>query len=262
MKTIKFEKEGAVAKITLNRPESLNAINLTLGDELLRTITDIAHDETIRAVIITGQGKKAFCAGGDVNEMLESKGKRPPTLFKKLTHNVHAVVSGITRMKKPVICGVNGVAAGAGFSLAIACDIVIASERARFTFAYPHIGLSPDGGATLFLSRLVGLRKAIELYYENPIINSEEALEIGLINQVVPDDELDERVKSHAEMLASGPTYAFGRTKRLFHGGLVNSLETHLEEERQAIADCSDTEDFQSGVSAFANKTKPEFSGK
>jgi len=183
-------------------------------------------------------------------------------LVKELTTYLHGAVSRLTRSAKPVIMAVNGVAAGGGFSFALSGDLVVAAESARFTMAYAKIAATPDGSSSYFLPRLVGLRRALELYLTNRVLSAREALEWGLITRVVPDAELRSAVDALARELAAGPTLAIGGAKRLFHQSTWESLETQMELEAQAIAASGHTEDFRAGVTAFANKQTPTFHGR
>jgi 2-(1,2-epoxy-1,2-dihydrophenyl)acetyl-CoA isomerase len=258
-KTVTLEKAAGVATITLNRPDVFNALDLALGRELFSVVLEVDEDPTIRCVVITGAGK-AFCGGGDVKEFTENL-PRVGVLIKELTTYVHGAVSRLVRSPKPVITAVNGVAAGGGFSLALAGDLVLAAESARFTLAYARIGATPDGSSSYWLPRLVGLRRAIELFYTNRVLTAAEALEWGLITRVVPDGELQGAVSRLAGELAQGPTRALGRGKLLFHSATTESLETQMELESQWIAASGHTEDFAEGVRAFVEKRSPRFSG-
>src|SRR3989441_753283 len=211
----------------LNRPDALNALNLALGRELFHAALDVDDDPSVRCVVITGAGK-AFCAGGDVKDFADNL-PRIGALVKELTTYLHGTVSRLARSDKPVIMAVNGVAAGGGFSFALSGDLVIAAESARFTMAYSKIAATPDGSSSYFLPRLVGLRRAMELYFTNRVLSAREALEWGLVTRVVPDAELANAVHALARELAQGPSKAFGGAKRLFHHSTWESLETQME---------------------------------
>ncbi|HEY4658715.1 MAG TPA: enoyl-CoA hydratase-related protein [Gemmatimonadaceae bacterium] len=258
--TLTLQRKDGVATITLNRPDAFNALNLQLGRELFHAALEVDEDPGVRCVVVTGAGK-AFCAGGDVKDFADNL-PRFGVLVKELTTYFHGAVSRLCRSDKPVIMAVNGVAAGGGFSFALAGDLVIAAESARFTMAYAKIAATPDGSSSYSLPRLVGLRRAMELYFTNRVLSAREALEWGLVTRVVPDAELGTAVDGLARELAQGPTKAFGRAKRLFHQSTWESLETQMELEAQAIARSGRTEDFASGVTAFANKTAPSFRGR
>jgi 2-(1,2-epoxy-1,2-dihydrophenyl)acetyl-CoA isomerase len=255
-----LEKAAQVATITLNRPEALNALDLALGRELFHAALDVDEDPGVRCVVITGAGK-AFCAGGDVKGFADNL-PRIGVLIKELTTYLHGAVSRLCRSDKPVIMAVNGVAAGGGFSFALSGDLVVAAESARFTMAYSRIAATPDGSSSYFLPRLIGLRRAMELYVSNRVLSAREAFEWGLVTRVVPDAEFKTAVGALARELAQGPTKAFGAAKRLLHQSTWESLETQMELEAQAIAASGRTRDFAVGVTAFANKQTPTFEGR
>ncbi|MFQ5925514.1 MAG: enoyl-CoA hydratase/isomerase family protein [Dehalococcoidia bacterium] len=255
-----YEKRDQVATITLNRPQSLNALDPAMGQELVDCLIRCSEDADCRALILTGAGR-AFCAGGDVKDMRASMEDSPQLLLKRLTIQFHTIVSDIRRMNKPVIAAVKGVASGAGFPLALACDLVIAAEGTRFNAAYVLIGLSPDGGLTYFLPRLVGLQRASQLFFSGDVVDAERGLEMGFVNQVVKEEELMEVAYALASRLASAPTLAIAEAKQLINCSLSESLESQLENERQAIARSAGTEDFKEGISAFFEKRKASFKG-
>jgi 2-(1,2-epoxy-1,2-dihydrophenyl)acetyl-CoA isomerase len=254
------ERAAQVATITLNRPEALNALDLALGRELFHATLEVDEDPGIRCVVVTGAGT-AFCAGGDVKGFADNL-PRIGVLIKELTTYLHGAVSRLCRSDKPVIMAVNGVAAGGGFSLALSGDLVVASESARFTMAYSKIAATPDGSSSYFLPRLIGLRRAVDLYVSNRVLTAREALEWGLVTRVVADGEFKTAVDALARELAQGPTRAFGAAKRLLHQSTWESLETQMELEAQAIAASGHTRDFGVGVTAFANKQTPTFEGR
>jgi 2-(1,2-epoxy-1,2-dihydrophenyl)acetyl-CoA isomerase len=255
-----YEVKDGVATITLNRPEAYNALNLALGRDLFHATLEADEDRAVRCIVITGAGK-AFCAGGDVKDFADNL-DRVGVLMKELTTYLHGAVSRLARTPKPVVMAVNGVAAGGGLSLALAGDLVVATESARFTMAYSKIAASPDGSSTYFLPRLIGLRRALELHYTNRVLGAREALEWGLVSRVHPDAEFAAGVGALARELAQGPTLAFGRAKALFHQSTQESLETQMELEAQAIAQSGRTEDFRDGVTAFARKQSVSFHGR
>ncbi|MBI4609431.1 MAG: enoyl-CoA hydratase/isomerase family protein [Candidatus Rokubacteria bacterium] len=259
-KTLLFEIKDQVGTVTLNRPEAYNALNLTLARELFDASLELDENPDVRCIVVTGAGK-AFCAGGDVKDFADNL-PRIGILVKELTTYLHGAVSRLVRSQKPVIMGVNGVAAGGGLSLALSGDLVIAAESARFTMAYSKIAATPDGSSSYFLPRLIGLRRAMELYFTNRVLSAREALEWGLVTRVVADAEFSEALRSLARELAQGPTLAFGGAKLLFHQSTHESLETQMELESQAIARSGHTEDFRDGVTAFAQKKTPTFKGR
>jgi 2-(1,2-epoxy-1,2-dihydrophenyl)acetyl-CoA isomerase len=254
------ESRDHVTTITLNRPERYNAIDLQLAQELTEAVLTCGEDPEVRALVITGAGS-VFSGGGDVKEF----GKRLETIsryLKELTTVLHATISRICRMPKPVLAAVNGVAAGGGMSLALSCDLVLAAESARFTMAYAGIGATPDGSSSYFLPRLVGLKRAFELFYTNRTLTAREAEAWGLVNKVIPDAGFKAAVHELATQLAKGPTLAFGNGKRLLHLGALESLETQMEHESELIASSAMTIDFQEAVKAFVEKRKASFQGR
>jgi 2-(1,2-epoxy-1,2-dihydrophenyl)acetyl-CoA isomerase len=259
-RTLLLERKDQIGRITLNRPEAYNALNLDLARELFDAVLELEDSREVRVIALTGAGK-AFCAGGDVKEFV-AEATREDRHLKELTGYLHMTVSRLVRSQKPVLMAVNGVAAGGGMSLAMAGDIVVAAESARFTMAYARIGATPDGSGSYFLPRLVGLRRAMELYLLNRPLTAREALEWGLVTRVAPDAEFPRMVESLARELAEGPTLAFSAAKLLFHHATHESLETQMEMETEAIARASRTEDFRRAVAAFAEKKAPVFEGK
>jgi len=258
--TLLFDIRDHVGYITLNRPDAANTFNLDLARDLMHAALECNDNPEVRAVVITGSGN-SFSAGGDLKSFA-AKGEALPAHLKEVTTYLHAAVSYLTRMDAPVVAAVNGVAAGAGMSLACACDMVIAAESARFTMAYTRAGLTPDGSATYFLSRIVGLKRALELTLTNRLLSSTEAYEWGIAARVVPDDQLMTEASSLAVQLAAGPTKAYGASKRLLHRGWGETLETQMAYETESIARMSNTHDGREGIAAFLEKRKPEFKGE
>ena len=256
-----LERAANVATLTLNRPEAYNALDMAMGRELFQASLELDEDPDVRCVVITGAGR-AFCAGGDVKAFVDNLG-RIGQHIKELTTYLHGAISRFCRSDKPVIMAVNGVAAGGGFSLALSGDLVVAAESARFTMAYSKIAATPDGSSSYFLPRLVGVRRALELYFTNRPLTAQEALAWGMVTRVVPDAELRGAVDALARELAQGPSKAFGAAKRLLHQSTWESLETQMVLEAQAIAASGRTEDFRAGVTAFADKKPvPTFRGR
>ena len=257
--TLKFDIDGAIATITLNRPDAANSLNLQMGQDLLSVANRCASDDSIRAVILTAEGRM-FCAGGDVAGFADAE--NTGELLRAITTGLHAAISRFQRMNAPVIVAVNGVAAGAGMSIAASGDFILAAESAKFTMAYTGIGLSPDGSSSFFLPRLVGVLKAKELMIRNPVLSAKDAQEAGLVSEVVADDELTQAAKTLAAELAAGPTRAYGELKRLVADSFNTSLETQMERETDAIANLANhTEDGRNGIAAFVAKEKPSFTG-
>jgi len=259
--TILFDTDRNVATITLNRPDALNGLTIQMTEELAHALIRCRADANVRAVIVKGAGR-GFCAGGDVKAFGESLRADPLTPMRTLAMYLHASVAEMRRMEKPIIAQVHGVAAGAGMSLALACDLTIAAETARFVVAYGKVGLSPDGGLTYFLPRLVGPKRALEMFYTGDPIDAGEALRLGLVNRVVPDAELERETQALAQRLAQGPTLALARAKELVYRSLSESLETQLENERGLLGLSTLSEDFREGVQAFIEKREPKFRGR
>ena len=258
--TLIFDVKEGVAHITLNRPDAANSINEEMGKDLMHAALRCDEDPEIRAVLISGAGK-IFSGGGDLKAFL-SKGDQLPYHVKEITTYLHAAMSRLTRMDAPVVAAVHGAVAGAGMSIAIACDIVVAAETTRFTVAYTRAGLVPDGSSTYFLPRIVGLKRALELTLTNRMFSAQEALEWGLVTCVVPDNELLAQARTIAVQLAAGPTRAYGISKRLLHSGWTETLETQMENESQAIANSARTADAREGIAAFLEKRAPKYKGK
>lgn len=257
---LRLEVEGGVATITLNRPDVANAMDLAMSQELMHAAIRCDEDRAIRAAIITGTGR-FFSAGGDL-EGFRAAGDEVASLLKEMTVYLHAAISRFARMDAPVIAAVNGMAAGAGFSLMGACDLVVAAESARFTSAYTAASLSPDGSSTYFIPRLIGRRRAMELMLTNRRLSAAEALDWGLINEVVADEVLPARAAELAGELAAGATLAYGKVKELLNATFSESLETQMESEARAIASLTHTEDGREGIAAFLEKRPPVYRGR
>jgi len=249
--------QNQVGIITLQRPETGNAIDATLAKELMETAILCSEKDEIRAVLITGEGNK-FSVGGDLKSFVQH-GEEIGTHLKLVTTYLHAAVSAFARMTKPVIGAVNGVAAGAGMSLACACDLVYASQSARFVMAYNRIGLTPDGSGSYFLPRIIGMRRALELMYTNRQLTAQEAYEWGIVNHVVPDQELLAVAQQIAETLAKGPVNAYGETKKLFYHSFQETLETQMSIEADLLAKRAKSNEGQEGISAFLGKREADF---
>lgn len=258
--TLALDRDGAVATITLRRPDAANSVNLAMANELLAVANRCASDDGLRAVILTAEGRM-FSAGGDVAGFAAAE--NAGELLRAITTGLHAAILRFQRMDAPLVVAVNGIAAGAGFSLALAGDFVIAAESAKFTMAYTGIGLSPDGSSTFFLPRLVGPLKAKELMIRNTMLTAAEAQALGLVSRVVPDAELQAVARATAAELAAGPTRAYGAVKRLVTESFGNTLDTQLELETREIADLANrTADARNAVAAFLAKRKPVFEGR
>lgn len=257
---ITFEVEDGVGVIRLNRPDDGNAIILEMARELLDAATCCDEDSEVRAVVLTGNGRM-FCAGGDL-KVFAAQGEKVSLYLKETTQALHTAISRFNWMDAPVLGAINGTAAGGGFSLALATDIAIAAESAKFTMAYTKIGLVPDGSSTYFLARLVGLRRAKEMALLNPVLSARQAMEWGLVNQVVSDDQVLSNAFKIARQWAEGPTRSLGETKRLILSGATESLESQMERESRAMAAMSGSPDGHEGLAAFIGKRSPRFRGK
>jgi 2-(1,2-epoxy-1,2-dihydrophenyl)acetyl-CoA isomerase len=254
------ERNGAVVTLRMNRPERLNAYNREMGEALLAGAAEAAADPSVRCIVLTGTGT-AFSAGGDVEMFASFRGEGPGE-FRDLTISLHAFIATLRRAPKPVLAAVNGVAAGAGFSMALACDAAVAAASARLTLAYHKIGLSPDGGMTFFLARALGTQRAMEMTLLDRVLSAHQAASWGLVQEVFPDAEFRTRASELAARLADGPTLAYARAKELYNRALSQPLETQLEEERQNIARSAESADFAEGVAAFLAKRPPRFEGR
>lgn len=259
--TLDFERDGNVAIITLDRPDAANSLNVPMSEELVKVATHCDSNPDIRAVVFTGRGKM-FSAGGDLHSFA-AEGDGMAEYMRYATTGLHAAISRFARMNAPFLVAVNGVAAGAGFSMAISGDMVFAAESAKFTEAYTKAGVSPDGSSTWFLPRLVGHVKAMQLILMNDVLSADQAKEWGLVNEVVPDEQLMTRVLEVAHTLAAGPTLAYGEAKRLVADSLSTTLETQMEMETRAIAGLArHSEDTRNAIVAFTKKEKPVFNGR
>lgn len=256
--TINFSTAEGLATITLNRPDDANGLNPVMASELRRAAKACEEDQSIKVVVLTGSGR-FFCAGGDVKAMADA-GQGAGLIIKNMADELHGAVSTLARMKAPLITAINGTAAGAGFSMAIAGDLAIAAESAVFTMAYSQIGLSPDGSSTYFLPRLVGMRKAQELMFTNRKLTAQEAVDWDLITKVVADDTLEAEVEKLAARFLSGSPESNAAIKRMLLQTFNNGLETQMEIEGRQIADCARSENGQEGIASFVEKRKPKFS--
>lgn len=256
-KFIEIKRSGDIMEVVLNRPETYNAFNLEMIMELARHLTQLAKDDSARGIIITGNGK-AFCAGGDLKWAIEFSDKAGSS-FHTLASQLHLAIVEIRRMKKPVIAAINGTAAGAGFSLALACDFRIMGKSAILKQAYTSNGLSIDGGGTFTLPRIVGLARSMEIAAFDDPISSAKALEWGLVTKVVDDETILEEAKNMLNRLLEKSLYSFGWSKKLLTDSFNHSLESHLELEREGLSACANHSDGQEGLKAFIEKRKPMF---
>lgn len=258
--TIELSINDGIARLTLNRPDAANGINLVMAQELLQAINICELDNSIRVMVLQANGKM-FSAGGDVKSFANA-GDDIVTEIRQIMHHCHQAVAQMANLPFPIIIAINGMAAGAGFTLACGGDIVIAAESAQFTMAYTAIGLSPDLGASWYLPRLVGHRRAQELMITNRRLSAAEALDWGIVTQVVSDEEFLACVDKLAAKLSQGPTRAFASVKQLLNASSNNSLEAQMEMEARSMAALAGGEDGRGGINSFINKEKPSFSGK
>jgi 2-(1,2-epoxy-1,2-dihydrophenyl)acetyl-CoA isomerase len=263
LETLEIEIDGPVGTMTLNRPDSLNAMSPQMLAELPIAASWLADRAPIRALIVTGAGR-AFCSGGDVNwfkQGVDDESVDLPAEVRRGAEVLHQAIIDFRRLPYPTIAAINGPAAGAGMSLALSCDFRIASEDAFLAIAYGRIGASPDGGMTYFLPRVVGPSRALELALNDPNLDAKSALDEGLVSEVVGADELMPRAREKAEGLAAKAPHYVRMAKRLLHESIENSLNDHLQLERHGIADSMATEDLRRGVTAFFAGEQPEFKG-
>lgn len=258
MEPILLNITDSVAQITLNRPEVYNSFNGPMAKQLQIALDECRDNPSVRAVYITGAGK-AFCAGQDLQEIL---GEDSQSLEHILQNHLNPIINRIMNMEKPIVCGVNGVAAGAGANIAIACDITVACHAASFIQAFINIGLIPDSGGTYLLPRLVGWQRAAALMMLGEKVSAEEALHMGMIYKVFPDKKFNETALAIATQLAQKPTAAIGLIKRALNYSFTNDLDKQLAIEEQLQATAGLTEDYKEGVQAFVEKRKAVFKGR
>lgn len=258
--TVLYDVTDAVGTITLNRPDGMNSLTVEMKEALRAAVVRAAADPAVRAVVLTGAGR-AFCAGQDLREHGDNlaAGRGLDDTVRK---HYNPIVLAIAGMRKPVVAAVNGVAAGAGASLAFACDLVVASDRARFATAFTGIGLAPDSGMSWTLQRLVGRAKATELLLLGEPVKAQEALELGLVTRVVPADELAPASVELARRLASGPTVAYGAVKAALDHAATHDLASALEREAELQDECERTSDHHNATEAFLKKQQPVFEGR
>ena len=255
-----WEQDGGAGRITLNRPETLNAWHPDFGRELKQAIEVDAADPSVRAVLVTGAGR-GFSSGADLKAGFDVADDGMPDVAKELNELYHPIVAGIRRLEKPVVAAVNGPAVGIGASLAFACDLVLAAESAYFGLAFVNIGLMPDGGSTLFVPAAVGKARAFQMALLGERVPAERALEWGLVNFVYPDERLPEEADGLARRLAGGPTRSYAGSKAALNRMLYPDLEAQLDLEAELQHALARTKDFQEGVSAFVEKREAAFQG-
>jgi 2-(1,2-epoxy-1,2-dihydrophenyl)acetyl-CoA isomerase len=258
--TVKWELSEGVGRVTLNRPDSLNAWTAELGGELKQVITGDAADPAVRAVLITGAGR-GFSSGADLKEGFQPADDGLPDIRKELHELYHPIIAGVRRLEKPVVAAVNGPAVGIGASLAFACDLVLAGSSAFFGLAFVNIGLMPDGGSTLFVPTAVGKARAFQMALLGERVPAEQALEWGLVNRVVSDEELEPEAAALVERLAKGPTRSYASSKQALNRMLYPDLDGQLDLEAELQHALARTSDFQEGVAAFVEKREAAFQG-
>jgi len=249
---------GGVLKLSLNRPDKFNSFNRAMALELQEQLDKAASDENVRCVLLTGEGK-AFCAGQDLSEATDPQG---PGIKNIVVEHYNPIILKLRHLEKPVVCAVNGVAAGAGANIALACDVVVAAQSSSFIQAFSKIGLIPDSGGTFFLPRIVGFQKALALALLGDKVTAADAMQMGMIYKMIADENLQTEAMQLAETLANMPTKGLGLTKKLFNQGLFNSLEEQLKAEGIEQIKAASTYDYNEGVKAFLEKRKPVFKGK
>jgi len=256
-----FTIEGPIATIKLNRPEKLNAFGGPMREEILSALDVIAADDRIRVLVVTGQGR-GFSAGGDIHHLKYLRENKDEDGFRSILAKGEKITRSMRMLSKPVIAAVNGPCAGAGFSFALACDIRIASDKATFGPSFALVGLHPDWGGSWFLPKLVGSAKACELVFTGTMISAEDAQRIGLINRVVPDEQLMDSVMELAGTIAKNPPGVLRLAKESIYRSLSSDLETAFARESQVQLECFYSEDFLEGVTAFVEKRRPQFKGR
>lgn len=258
--TLLLSQSDHVATITFNRPSVMNTFDDVMSIELQAVTEAIQLDQSIRAVLLNGAGP-LFMAGGDIQFFYKTLDTMPKGV-QKIVRALNASIINLMRMPKPVLASVHGSVAGVGMSFMMAADLVIAAHNTQFKMAYSGIGISPDGGATFQLPRLVGTKKAMEWLLLSDLFDAPTARDAGLINWVVPADQLQDETQKIVRRLQTGPTVSFAKTKRLINETWYNNLESQLEREGEAFTACSKTQDFKAGIKSFLQKKKPEFIGE
>jgi 2-(1,2-epoxy-1,2-dihydrophenyl)acetyl-CoA isomerase len=254
--TIEYQVADKICTLTLNRPDRFNAFNEEMSKEFMEALKAAEKDPEVRVIILTGAGK-AFCSGQDLKDIAGQK----RSLADSIERRYNPMIKKVTGIEKPIICKLNGIGAGAGASLALACDMIIASEDSALLEAFVNIGLVPDSGSSYFLPRLVGRQKAFEIAALGDKISAVQAAQLGLVNQVVPATELDAKTLEIAQRFATGATKAIGMIKRMLNRSFESSLDEMLEQEKYCQEIAGNSKDYQEGVTAFTEKRKPNFTG-
>ena len=259
MTGLRVERDGAVVTLTLDRPDAANAIDIPMARALMEAAIACDEDPAVRCVVLTGSGR-FFCAGGDIASFGDA-GERLPALLKEITAYLHAAVARLARMDKPLVTAINGPAAGAGIGLALLGDIALVDPSAHFTLAYTAIGMSPDGGTSWLLPRMIGLRRAQELCLRNTRVKADEAAAMGLVTRISAEGALATEAHALAQELAASATSAIGATRRLLLDAQVVPFEAHLDAEARSIAGQARKPEGREGIAAFLAKRKPDFPG-
>ena len=257
------EKKGPITTLIFNRPEIRNALTKDMKNSLSTALHSIAHDDTVKVIVLTGKGQH-FMAGGDLNTMQETLNlpkEQIRNYFLKRIYDLNPIITCLQRMPKPVIASVSGAAAGAGVSMALACDLIIAEPSSYFMLGYCNIGTTPDGGATYNLTQCVGIKKAMELSLLGDKVDAVNAQRIGIVNFITKEGGLVSETDTLSSRLADGPTRVYARTKRLLYSSLKNELQSQLQNEATSFSECAVEPDFKEGVKAFFNKKPPKFLG-
>ena len=264
MADLEVNINDGIATLIMNRPEVRNALSMEMRGLLDEALHQLEFDENVRCIVLNGAGDH-FMAGGDVRQMHEylgaHKGQEIQRYFLHRIHDLHPIMFSMRRMKKPIVAKVRGAAAGAGVSLAAACDLVIAEEDAFFTLAYCHIGTTPDGSSSFHLPRAIGIKRALEMTLLGDRYTARQMSDMGLVNFVVPSNELDQETDKVVQRLARGPTHVYGMAKKLMYRSLENEFESQLQLEGECFAECAGRDDFREGVAAFVEKRKANFTG-
>ena len=260
LETIKYKVEAGVAQVVFSQPRRANALNPIFSRDLRSVMLAIEFDTSVKAVAVTAEGP-VFCAGGDLKEF-HAAGERLPSMAADMLIDFHGAMYKMNRMPKPFVAGVRGAAGGAGLSMVSAFDLVVCGESAKFTMAYTQAGVTPDGTSTYFLARHIGLRRMLDLTLTNRVLSASEAEGWGLVNRVVPDDQVDRHAVELAQRLAAGPSWALGHAKRIVYSGYDMPLEQAGELEGVTITQAMGRRDAREGIAAFVEKRKPAFTGE
>jgi 2-(1,2-epoxy-1,2-dihydrophenyl)acetyl-CoA isomerase len=258
--SVEAEIRDSIAMITLKRPEAMNAVSLEMARGLAEILSEIPKDGSVRAILISGAGR-AFCSGGDIRAMAAAIDDDPRAFFRDLTSNLHRITRSLLTARVPAIAAVNGIAAGFGFGLALSCDLVIASDRAEFSLMHGQVGQIPDGGGWYLLPRVVGRKRALDLYLTRRVLDAKRAEEWGIVTQILPAATFKEVAIGRAREIAQGPTQAYSEAKRRLGEGWEQSFEEYLEEQSRVIVELAGTKDFREGVHAFLERRVAKFEG-